>query len=889
MIQGDDFGEILEAIVRCLRDEGKPTLTPIERWLLEYLCRQPHLTYPEIAADLFQREGYEVTANYLRNLGSKLLQRLSALIGVELMKRTAGEQLRAWHSRNSIDLVGQAGAIEDLTRQLQNDLRRVICISGLPMTGKTDLVRTVISTWMQQQRSTESGNIVLHWIEAETAQTVAALYRQVPHNSDKAPNDLDQLEAMTALVNELRHHPLLIIVNDADILYEPRQPAGILREGNGYDRLLRQMLNDPILQGRLVWISRVLPRPLESDRTALYKHRVSPLSNEQAWTLLERRRLLRVAAAARHQLMAFCGGNPGLLLVAARKVQDSCSGQIETFMKEPLRYLSQEGEVWRQVIEAISEVEQVLLSWLLLCPWSYEGIMALTLPGITDGQRIQALESLRKRGFLLEQDDEYHLHPPYLRYVIAAWLVKTVGAKVLEQQDFADIRYPLTLTQGAAWRRQWHQRYVLQPLAGTIKNAYWSQADQQALLVDRLAAIATESQASPHQDYSYALGTLLTIATALDLPLTSLAFDQQVIRQADLWGKSLNGLQANHCQFVESIWPVHLEGPLVADMSADGQAIAIGDANGRVGYWVRSGETFQLHKYHRFRNLPHQSVAITALSIDHTNVLVIAVGKSIYRWWTGDNAHPAVQMTVDSPVRRLAQSGDYIAAGLGDGSIWVYDRTTLSSGHRSVHAGGISTLAFDAEGFELVSVGNGNRAVSWDLMSNPMPGIQDVLAAEGPILLSARWREGQLLLAGTQDGIPAVKCGEASWQALPAATAISRLIFSRDSNSLVGCDRHGKVYLWDKTPAAIHQIALLGTFPEKMLISNDGKQLLTVTTRRREDAATSHVQLWEVFTGHLIWEIQTSQTLPTHLRLENIEGLTAPEEQHLCEFWDELS
>ncbi|MGD1928666.1 MAG: WD40 repeat domain-containing protein [Leptolyngbyaceae cyanobacterium] len=795
------------------------------------------------------------------------------------------ERLHEWHSRNSLELVGQAEAIEYLTRQLYSSPHQLICVSGLPMVGKTDLVQIVISTLMSQQRSTDHGNFILHWVEAETAQTVATLYQHVHKNRhDAQSSDLDQLEVMALLIDELRDYPLLIILNDADILYEPGQLAGVLRESSGYHRLLRQMVNDPTLKGRLVWVSRVLPQPLEANRITLYKHRVLPLSVEQLLTLLNRRRLFKEATEKQHQLIEFCGGNPGLLLVAARKVRESCGGQVDMFVRNPLRYLSQEGEYWRQAIAVISEIEQVLLVWLLLRPWSYEGIMALTLPGITDGQRIQALESLRKRDFILEQDNEYHLHPPYLRYVVAAWLVETVGTKILEKQGFTGIRYPLTLPQGAAWRRQWQQQQVLEPLAGVIKNEYWSRAAQQELFAELLTAMSIERQASPRQDYSYALGTLLTIAIALGLQLTQLALNGQTMRQVDLWGKSLNGLQASHCRFVESVLPVCFEGLLAADMSADGQAISIGDSTGRVGYWVRSGETFRLHKYHRFRTLPGHSVAITALSINQRDVVVMATDTSVYRWWTGDQAHPAKQTAVDGLVRQLAHSGDYIAAGLQDGSIWVYDRTTLSSGHQRKHVGAVSILSFDPDGFELVSIGHGNRALRWDLTANPMPAIQDVLPTDGRILWSVHWREGQLLLAGTREGIPAVKWGETLWQTLPGVKAIGRLAFSRNTDWLAGCDYQGGFHLWNQSFEVVLQIALLESCPEKMVISNDGKSLLTVNTHYNGSQADSCIQLWDVQVGHLLWEITTSQPSLASLSLESAVGLSAAEQQHLQEF-----
>lgn len=74
--------------------------------------------------------------------------------------------------------------------------------------------------------------------------------------------------------------------------------------------------------------------------------------------------------------------------------------------------------------------------------------MGLTLPGLAERQRVQALESLTKRGFLLDQSGEYPLHPPYLRYVLAAWLAIMVGAKILERQGFAGILILFCLRHG---------------------------------------------------------------------------------------------------------------------------------------------------------------------------------------------------------------------------------------------------------------------------------------------------------------------------------------------------------------------------------------------------------------------------------------------------------
>jgi hypothetical protein len=472
-----------------------------------------------------------------------------------------------------------------------------------------------------------------------------------------------------------------------------------------------------------------------------------------------------------------------------------------------------------------------------------------------------------------------------LRYVVAAFLVQRVSQTVLAAQRLEGLQYPLTWPFAPAWQRQWHDQHVLQPIVRAIQETYWNQAAQRAWFHDLLSSLQVDGDDRHAPDVSYAAGIVLTLKAALKLSLTETQLSALRIRYADLWEANLSGMTITACQFSETTFPVYLSGTLVADMSADGQAIAIGDAAGRVAYWGRTGDRFSLQRYHRFRALADQSVAIAALALDQHDVLVLAAGQTIYRWWTGGEATPDAQFEVDGAVKCLAHRGDYMAVGLTDGHLWMNDRFTTAT-RLKAHLGAVSLLAFDADGFELVSIGTGNRALRWDLMANPGPAIRDALSAEGRILRGAQWRNEQLILAGTVEGQAVIQPGEAAWTHLKAAVGIDKLVFSRNGAWLVGLDRHSGLYLWNCSFELVHQVTLPvpAMRPDKLAISDDGSTVLTGVNDTSGDRPTTRIQVWEVATGRLIWQIATGHPTIRQVQLADNTGLLPAELQHLGEF-----
>lgn len=885
MTPGAEFERVLDAINDCLRQRRRGELTPLCQHLLEALWHQPHLTYPKLAQYLHQRQRASVGVGHLRNEGATLWQALTLVTDVTINKRNVIEELRRWHSRwrpyDASPLAGRQGALDHLMGQMQSDRYRVICITGMPMVGKTELTSTAVIRLRQQLAEAEAQHI--HWFDARDVTTVeqlAVTLGQLLHGPRYQPQP--HSDPVVTLLEALRQQPLTLILNDADALYAPHQPAGMLMANGDYERLLRQMVNNPTLKGRLVWVSRVCPQCLEQERGTLCKHELGPLSDPQAVALVESRRGTPLQDTERQRLIEFCGANPGLLLATLRKVREAFGGSVEQFMANPLQIVNQDDEQWQQAIAVLGTDERILLSWLLLRPLSYEAVMNWRGSSLSDRQRMQAIRSLGRRGFIRRQADGlFHLWPPYLRYALADWLVHDLGHSLLDNQITALMQYPVMCPLDVAWRCQWQWRYLIAPLAQFLsrQGPYWQRDKQLELCAGLLAQLRGYRDRNGAMDSSYAIGTVLTLAAAFKFPLGSLDVTGLTIRWANLRGADLSQGNFLDCQFEESVLPMHLQPPLVADLSADGQVVAVGDGAGRLGHWRITQTGGSLQHYYRFAALPGQPVAISAIAVQDHDIVTLAAGASIYRWWLGGQEPPQHLMDVEGEVRCLAQGGDHVAVGLATGQLAIKDRFHGAEFDYNLHTRPIRALTLDPSHSTLASVGFGNRVLVWDLLEPSPTSLQNDIATDQRLVLAAQWTAEGLLLGAISDRGLAMKRGDRPWVDMAAAPGITKLAFSSNGHYLVGGDDQGTLYCWDQSARALPPLSLLDVAPATLAISDDGDRLLTVTT-----LPMAQVQLWDARTGQLLWQLTEASGFPEALNLTNIQGISAAQHQHLAEF-----
>ena len=79
---------------------------------------------------------------------------------------------------------------------------------------------------------------------------------------------------------------------------------------------------------------------------------------------------------------------------------------------------------------------------------------------------------------------------------------------------------------------------------------------------------AVRAQSDP--SYGLAVGNLLNVAVALQVPLSELNLSGLAISHADLWSARLQGVNLSGCQLINSVLPTTLHGVLTAALSPDG-------------------------------------------------------------------------------------------------------------------------------------------------------------------------------------------------------------------------------------------------------------------------------------------------------------------------------
>jgi WD40 repeat protein len=251
------------------------------------------------------------------------------------------------------------------------------------------------------------------------------------------------------------------------------------------------------------------------------------------------------------------------------------------------------------------------------------------------------------------------------------------------------------------------------------------------------------------------------------------------------------------------------------------------------------------------------------------------------------DTQPVWKASVQGSVTKLAQHHQFIAIGFSDGKVEIYDGLFETSYSRTTNDGAVRCLVFSDMVEALISVGHGDRLLSWDLTCTPTLTYQEEIHAQGRILQSVCWYETHVLKAGinhTADSYcPSIDGGAGTWHDVRELPGVTQLTFSRNGQYLVGCNAEGKVYLW-QYPFAEHRLVVsLDKMPQRLVLSDDGQSLLAVYVNERL-RATTLVQLWNINNNQLIWERQTSCPPPDGIQLENATGISDATMQHLAEF-----
>ena len=860
-----DVQEIIETVDNALQKQGEKKLTGAQRVVLQAClgeqAGQKSPSYNAMAADA----GY--SSKTLRTDGYKLFQGLGRLFGRKVDKANCNVRVREWY-RHKTELRNRAifGRDDDLAVLLDTigvHGKRVICVHGPPGIGKSYLAKMLFQQIVGGSRRDFDSFLSYQAVDVPN---VATLYQHVLDDMVAEP-PRRSTTAGAGLTNLLRTRRILLHLNNIDRLFDQNYPDGRFREESRcYEEWLQSILDRNDFLGCVLLTGRLLPRCLNDDRPNLHRHSLEPIDQEAALSLLEHKGVEQSPETLR-QWGQSCGYNPGVLAAVADKVRRAVR-RFDDFYGVLTTVFHSMDTRWETYLNQLHRQEQLILGWLLLHPhiqveWQDTDVYI-------NGQRSDIYPAVLtclydRRLIKLDATGHPMLASDWIRFSVTRYLTTHLLDACFEpDQDEVNLsplnRYPLTVAKSPLWSRQWYEKWVIRPLGIKLternqKKDSWSKINRVKRLKDFLVKVVKHDALKE----GHVAGNLLNIAVGLQLPFTNLPFANVTIRNVDLSTISLKELKVRNCHFVDCVLSVHLHGQLVAAMSPNGDTIAVGDAEGRICCWQRQTEEgfYELFRFTRLRGQAGHPLPVSKLAFGNDTMLGIVADRQVYSWWLGEVQDPEELMAISERAASLACfADDYIAVGLENGDIqvkeYLQDRPFSLQVHgqeyQRGHTRAVKALAIQPRDntVRLLSIGGEDRILLWNLQrpdTSPREYRRDRASYYTMAFRSKGW-----VAAFFRDEQCYLRLDKNTERQIPYDEPVSRFCFSQNGD-FFAVRRTNAI---DIQPLDMGKVQTIPeeNFPEYMLLSNDGRWLLTIS-----EEYPYFVRVWDTHTQQLCWEL----------------------------------
>jgi hypothetical protein len=410
---------------------------------------------------------------------------------------------------------GRSAELQQLEQWIVRDRCRLILLSGIGGIGKTTLA-VKLATHLESEFQ-----FILRRSLRQELTSASLIDDCITFFGD--PPETPPADPLGYLLDVLRNHRCLLILDDGEAILRSGQLAGQYCDGHGEYGEFLQRWGQEHHQGCLLFITREKPRDvltLTGENCPVRDFSLGGLETDAAIQILQMKGFPDDTRGAR-ELVQLYRGHPLALKLITNTIQDIFGGAIYDFLDQSTLVL---GDVmpgiFHQQIQRLAPLEKAMIHWLALVnqPTSLKNLRQyLRFMTPSSAMIINTLESLKRRSLLETHRAEFggiefSLEPVLMKYATSQLIDQFYEEVInfLENKNLEEISLLKThcLAEFTAQKKWQPRQWILDKLSERLAFSF-SFANR---LPELLAQIGQELQSKPENELGYILINLQMLA-----------------------------------------------------------------------------------------------------------------------------------------------------------------------------------------------------------------------------------------------------------------------------------------------------------------------------------------------------------------------------------------
>jgi WD40 repeat protein/DNA polymerase III delta prime subunit len=684
-------------------------------------------------------------------------------------------------------------------------------------------------------------------------------------SQEELDSDDDFNMSLTKLMHFLRKSKNLIILDNYQALFEPDSiPGKHATDFTDYDVFLRRIIEEKHLS-TLVILSRENPQRLRNPRNLERRFRsflIKGISSAAARKLVEKQdeleELKNFTEYEWNEFVTFLQGNPLLILLASKYVQNQYQGQLSEYLaRKETSTVREISDFLDLIFDNLTANEREVFLWLAINRKPMKASLLVKDALFVEPEKVMdALSNLEERFLIEKRSHEYFLLPAILEH-ITVYFTDAVFNEINNKEIHLLNNFCLIKAETEEYLRESQKRYIVDRITSKIlincsrsKNA----------CIETIRSLFASYRRTLADSDGYFTANIIDLLLGLKVDINGWDFSKTSIRQAYLRGVELKQVNFSGCHFHDTVFFETFDSLLDVAINNAGSLVAAGDSNGDVHVWsIADGQPF--------RRLSNHGNYVRTITFNHQgNILASAGSDSRISVW--DISTGKLLRTIKDDYNRvwsIAFTSDdrYLVSGGSDRSIKVWD---VKSGEQiscvnNAHDSEVYSVSYNHNKNLIISASMDRKVKVWN--ADLSECILTITAHNSSVWNAKISPDGNLISSADESGnivVSEINTGHVLTSFNHEGARIRALEFSPNSQLLASGSDNGTVRLWDVRKSQLQKVMTTGSkaWLWSIAFSPDGSKIIGACEDRS-------LHIWQVDSGRLLRTLRGYTNVPVRL------------------------